>query len=508
MSTLKSQWTRLDSDRTSILNRARDCAALTIPHLLPPLGSDGKTDLPTPYQSIGARGVNNLAAKLLLAILPPNTPSFRLMVDSKTLEEMQDRPQDRTRIEQKLVGIERETTKDLDMSNARTAFNELLRLFIATGNGLVYQDADGSFRVWSMDRYVVKRDGSGNVLKIIIHEQVSPTTLPEEVRIACDVSLEADSEHKDIDVYTGVFLDGNVWRVYQEINDLEVPGSQATYPYDAPAYLALRSTALAGEDYGRGLIEEYLGDLRSLEGLSKSIVMAAAASSKVLFFRSPTGTTRLTDITDSESGDVVTGNAEDVTVLQVLKHPDMSVAMQVAQDIVLRLSQAFLMNTAVQRKAERVTAEEIRYVAQELEDGLGGIYSILSREFQLPMIRRRLSLLTKSKKIPPLPKDIVSPTITTGIEALGRGHDIARIRAFLEDIAILGPEVVGGYLSMGELIQRAANARGIDSDGLVKTEEQLQAERQQQAMQGMVANAAPGVAQEAAKAAFNRGGNG
>ena len=35
-----------------------------------------------------------------------------------------------------------------------------------------------------------------------------------------------------------------------------------------------------------------------------------------------------------------------------------------------------LLNSSVQRNAERVTAEEVRYMAQELETALGGVYSI------------------------------------------------------------------------------------------------------------------------------------
>ena len=38
------------------------------------------------------------------------------------------------------------------------------------------------------------------------------------------------------------------------------------------------------------------------------------------------------------------------------------------------------------RSAERVTAEEVRYMAQELETALGGVYSILSQEFQYPFV--------------------------------------------------------------------------------------------------------------------------
>lgn len=70
-----------------------------------------------------------------------------------------------------------------------------------------------------------------------------------------------------------------------------------------------------------------------------------------------------------------------------------------ADAIESRLSYAFMLNSAVQRSGERVTAEEIRYVANELEDTLGGIYSILSQELQLPLANTLLNILSKRVKL-------------------------------------------------------------------------------------------------------------
>ena len=69
-----------------------------------------------------------------------------------------------------------------------------------------------------------------------------------------------------------------------------------------------------------------------------------------------------------------------------------------------RLSYAFLLNASVIRDSERTTAEEVRMTAQELQDSLGGIYGVLSQEFQLPLVKRKLALLNKTKKLPELPK--------------------------------------------------------------------------------------------------------
>jgi hypothetical protein len=73
-------YTTLSADRWSFLDRARTASQITIPSLLPEQGHTGSSILPTPYQSIGAEGVNNLASKLLLSLLPPNSPFFRLVI--------------------------------------------------------------------------------------------------------------------------------------------------------------------------------------------------------------------------------------------------------------------------------------------------------------------------------------------------------------------------------------------------------------------------------------------
>ena len=61
-------WNRLDGGRSSYITRARECAKLTLPFTYPPAGTGPVSALPTPFNSLGARGVNNLAAKLLLSL--------------------------------------------------------------------------------------------------------------------------------------------------------------------------------------------------------------------------------------------------------------------------------------------------------------------------------------------------------------------------------------------------------------------------------------------------------
>ena len=182
--------------------------------------------------------------------------------------------------------------------------------------------------------------------------------------------------------------------------------------------------------------------------------------------------------------------SSDVSTLKAQKQADFRVALEAAGAINERLGYAFMLNTAVQRSGERVTAEEIRYMARELEDGLGGIYSVLTQEFQLPMLTLILNRLQKSKKIPNLPKGIVKPTIITGMEAIGRSQDFERIQMFVQVATSLGAQ---NQINMDEVMARVSAAMGIDHKNLIKSKEQMKQEQQVALQSQMMLASAPNV---------------
>lgn len=523
--TCKELYERLAEDRWSFLDRARQCAELTLPTLIPPEGHSSRTVFRTPWQSIGSRGVNNLASKLLLSLFPPNTPLFRLQVDDVTLGKLGAQPDKRAQVEEGLSKIERAATRKTESSGHRTELFQTLKHLLVAGNALVVLDDDYGLRMFPMDSYVALRDASGNLLDVVIKEVVSAETLDEDVQqmIKQDVPTvgqagkTTDAFYRDVkpddevEVYTRFYRDDKRIKTYQEINDQVVPGSEGSYPIEKTPVMALRWSPVTGESYGRSYIEEFLGDLISAEGLSKAIVEGAAAASRMVWLVAPNGVTHEMDFARAENGDVITGNVNDIHCIQSEKQADLRVASDTLKTLVERLSFAFLLNSSVQRQGERVTAEEIRYVASELEDGLGGIFSVLSQEFQLPYVTRILELMQENKELPPLPKDILKPTIVTGIDALGRGHDLNKYKTFMTVLKELGPEVVAKYINMGDLITRIGTATMIDMAGLVKTEEDLAAEQQQaqaaqqqSQMMEMMGKAAPSAIKAMSDQAINQ----
>tara|TARA_E500000081_G_scaffold151953_1_gene183226 strand:+ start:1260 stop:2816 length:1557 start_codon:yes stop_codon:yes gene_type:complete len=486
------------AERDAFLSRARSCAELTIPTLMPPEGHTGTSKYNTPYQSVGARGVNNLASKLLMTLLPPNSPFFRLTIDDFDLLELGGDA--RGKAEEALARIERSAAQVIEAKAIRVPTFEALKQLIVSGNALVHLAPKGGMKVFRLDRYVVQRDTMGNVLKIVVKETIAYDALPLIVQEALleNPEYQQSVNKKECDLYTCIRREGKKFRVHQEVKGITIPKSDGSYPEDKLPWMALRFISIDGEDYGRSYVEEYVGDIKSLEALTRAIVEGSAASAKLLFMVRPNGSTKIRSIADSPNGGIISGDANDVTTLQANKFNDFRVAQETMNSITERLSFAFLLNSSVQRNAERVTAEEVRYMAQELETALGGIYSVLSQEFQVPLVNLLLAKMQKEGKMPKFPKDTLKPQIVTGLEALGRGQDLNKLQAFLQYLQPLGQEVIAQELNIDDYLDRLGASLGIDTQGLVKSPEQKQAEaeaaQQAQQQQMMMQMAEKGVA--------------
>lgn len=500
MATAKSRWETLNGKRHAILDRARQCADITIPALMPPEGHTENSNLPTPYQSLGARGVNNLASKLSLSLLPAGNSFFRLQVPAAVAAALQSRNE----IEEAFRQIENQAMRQVETSNFRVTLHSTIKQLVVVGNALLYMPDEGGARMFRLTQYCVVRDPMGAWHEIVLKESVHPSTLDPEILAKVDYKPNEQKKDEPIDVFTWVRREGKkaVW--HQEINEKVVPGSEGRTKYEECPYIPLRWSAIENEDYGRGHVEEYLGDLRSLEDLSKSIVAFSAAAAKIIWLERPNSSTDVEAIEEAESGEIVTGNPEDLTALQLEKYPDFKVAKETVNDLTLRLSHAFLLTTGTVRDAERVTAEEIRMQAQELEDVLGGVYTVLAQELQLRIVRRLLAQLRKSGDFPELPEGSVEPVIVTGFDALGRGHELNKYRAYFADMQSLYGEQIMQRFDDEKVAKLMATHHNVDIDGLLKTDQQLEQDQANAVGATVLDKAAGPVAGAVAKAAVQQ----
>ena len=490
-SSAASRYAKLASDRTIFLDTARDCAKLSLPYLLTPTnGVVNGQKLPTPWQSIGAKGVNVMAAKLMLSLFPVTATFFKLQInDGKLAADPNLDATIRSEIDLSLSKMERVVMQSIAESQDRVILHQAMKHLIVTGNVLLYMGSSG-LKLYPLDRYVVVRDGEGQPTEIVTVESINRQFLPDRFQRPTQAagnhvgdggpvpSVDVTVGEDEAAIYTWAKLKDGQWRWRQEVDGEILEETQGKAPKKTTPWLPLRFNVVDGEDYGRGRIEEYLGDLKSLEGLMQAMVEGSAAAAKVVFLVSPSATVKPSSLAKAGNGAILQGRAEDVTVVQAQKSADFSTAMNMVTQLTQRLSEAFLILTV--RQSERTTAEEIRATQQELNEQLGGIYGTLTTELLRPYLQRKLFVLQRAGEVPKLPKGVVFPTVVAGIEGVGRGQDRESLMMFLTTVSqTLGPEMMARFIDPEEAIKRLAASQGIDTLKLVKTKEERNAEMQQ-----------------------------
>jgi len=479
-----ARYDSLSSNRSQFLNIAEQATKLTLPYLI--RGEEehngSAKDLITPWQSVGAKGVVTLASKLMLALLPPQTSFFKLQLDESGLQG-QFPPEIRSELDLSFAKIERTILEAIAASSDRVIVHQALKHLIVSGNVLIFMGQSG-LKMFPLNRYVLDRDGNGNVIEIVTKERINKEILdeivPEDFFEEQKKVTEDEDYHEDTqecDIYTYCSREGNKYKWHQEVYDKIIPGSEGNSPANTSPWLPLRFNVVDGEPYGRGRVEEFMGDLKSLEALMQALVEGSAAAAKVVFTVSPSSTTKPQTLAQAGNGAIIQGRPDDIGVVQVGKTADFGTAFSMAQQLERRISEAFLILNV--RQSERTTAEEVRMTQMELDQQLGGLYSLLTIEFLVPYLSRKLMVFQKSGEIPTIPGDIVRPTIVAGVNALGRGQDRESLVQFMSTIAqAMGPEAMMQYINPEEAIKRLAAAQGIDVLNLVRSMQEIQEKEQ------------------------------
>jgi hypothetical protein len=477
--TAEAIWASLVPYRDSLEHSWKECAKLTLPYVFKEENLDESTFLPTPYNSVGPSGVNTLASKLLLALLPTTGSFFRLLPHAEAMEGMT--ADDKTLVDKELSELEQDIVELVSKQALRVPIYEALKMLIITGNVMVYKVPGGTFKVFSPHQYVVERDYVGNVLRMVIKEKMSYAVLPEKVQKIIDDKSPNSEKTEDIDIYTVIKrVEAEKYDVYQEVADTVIDGTLTSYNKNLLPYIPLRWTQVLDHDYGIGLVQQYLGDLRSLEGLSQLIVEGSSVMAKTIFGLRPASTTKIEDLSNALNGDFVAGDLErDVTTLQVGKASDFSIPFQLMQSLEQRIGRAFLNFSSSVRDSERTTAVEVRQTVKQLDEALGGTFAVLALELQLPLIRIMLD------EVEPKALTVTEPSIVTGASAISRERDFQNLSVMLQSIAALGPEVISQYLKVEGYFTQVANALGIDPNAIVRSQDEIaQVQAQQQAAAG------------------------
>lgn len=471
--TAKSRWTHLDGVRSAFIDRCQRYSQLTLRKLCSEEGYDQNTDEnKLDWQSIGATLVNHIANKLMLTMFSPSRPNFRLEPTEKLSEEARGAgltPEDLGAL---LSQAERKAMRVIDKNKVRPKLYEILKHLVVTGNALLRRDGD--IRAMGIKNYCVRRSISGRMIELVIREQLQFDELEEEVQDSVRMQKEKCEEH--VEFFIWVKFQKGKYYVTQWVDDILLPEAfNGNYTEEDLPYHALTWDLSDRANYGTGLVEEYSGELEALSTLSEAMVQAAVLASEYRWLLNPAGATNHRDLMDSENGAVLPGVKGDLEIIAAGKVGELEVMLKMSETHVNRLGRGFLMSSAVTRNAERVTAEEVRMMANELETGHGGVYSRLSIDLQEPLVKWELKQIDLKLN----DKDI-EPIIITGLDALSRNADLENLKLFLADCEAVNQTSAQaqGVLRIDAVFRDLATGRGLDASKYVKSQPERTADSQ------------------------------
>lgn len=468
-------WMQLDGKTGDLLRRSERYCELTIPKLMRCNGRNNE-EAATDYQSIGAQGVNHLANKMMMVMFRPSHPFFRLQVGVKAKRGID--PKALAGIMQQLGEVERDAVKVLDSTEQRAKLYQVMRHLIVIGNCLLIRDKR-TLRVLSLKYYRVKRTISGKLHTLVVREELNFNELDQKAQDEAIAAKVKKDGQDNVCFYTVVKLTpSGKYSIDQYVNEhkLNEQDFSGSYSSDDLPFHALTWNLADEDDYGTGLVEEYHGALEAVSVLSEGVVDGAVIGCEYRWGMDPTAQLKPEDFNKSKNGDAIPARKDDMTPLYVNNGQAVREASAVIARYEQQLARAFLMMSAVTRDAERVTAEEIRALINELESAHGGTYSSLSPQLQKPIAVWCLEEIDMG-----LEGADIEVQILTGLDALSRSGDLEALRLAFGDLAFISqlPEALQARIDFVPLAAFVGNGRGIDITPFLKSEDQYQQEQEQ-----------------------------
>lgn len=485
--TASGEWSNLEAKRSSKLDKVQRLAEITLPSVCTDESYDsGRDDLTNGTTSFGAQAVTNLVNKLMMAMFPQR-PFFRLAIGEQEANDMvQKLGISMDNLTDLLSQGERDAALQLEMSGSRDTLYEVINHLTVAGDILLDLSDPEALGAIPIREYVVRRDSKGRPLSIVIKQCMVRQEMDEKVLAHLPfIGTNVPDDH-EYEVYTWVKLFKGKMRMTKWVDSTELPYEKfgGTWERDDCPYRPLTWRLPLRQSYGVSRVEEYYSDLASYENSSEAMADGAVLASQFRWLQNPGGVTRPEDFAGSSNGDVIPGNRGDLELVSANIGQQLTSVISIGQIYERRIGAGFLMNSAVTRDAERVTAEEIRLQAQELESSLGGVYSRLAREIQQPLARwlmKKIDMSLKGTKI--------TPVVVTGLDALSRNAELERLLMFLQDVMNLGgiPPEQRMMLQESNIIADMAAGRGVSKQRYVASNDEIQqrqAQIQQQAQAG------------------------
>lgn len=510
-------WNEMETEKGDLIDRSEAYARWTVPSVMQ-RKFNSNVEQEKGSVMIGARLVNHLANKIVDTLYPVSGRFFTVALTPEALLDLEkEMGEENTALIQAAVRdstskLEKVAMRKLNLTEYRPVAINAAKHLIITGNSLLRRMKSGRRIHYGVNRYGCRRDIEGKEIEVVLYDKKMFKTFDEKTRTtieeACKMHHRQHPTDKDeVELLTRYSMqpDGR-WKIEQEADGVDLNNDQIVSEDDYDLLL-LTWNLSTGDNYGRGLVEDHAATFHQLDVTTDAVTDLMAIVCDVKFLVRPGSALgmQIRELNSAKRGAYFAGNKDDISTPELNKRGDLDVMVGAIAKWEQDLSAAFLLSNV--RQAERVTAEEIRLIASELESAFGGLYSNLALSWQQKEADYAINQIDFAKEIGS-GIELFEVLVTTGLESLSRQGQIDNLRLAINDLALMQgvPEEMRAAFNPMLFASFIFTNRSVDIKEFLYTEEQMQA-NQQQALaeagrlqqQGAEAN----VAEHAGKAAVD-----
>jgi len=555
--TARKMFEQLDAERRESLRAKREVVRLFSPALDRLEHSNGlvgdlnaSLDSKLPMTSSGQIAAANMRSTVLTTMFSQEEPWYDLASPAPVQDflggvEQSSRARLRDQLDQLAISMQTELLSSASDPTSPTGWRpgiiqhkmDVVEQLLLVGGVLeLFDERTLTFRRFPMSSYVTNRDHNGQPILHVIREWLTrdaasklmpPELLGASTRPQGSVS---DAITPSVPLFTLVWWDeeNRTWWAQQEIDGhaLDEPTSLGRRsPYWETVFMLPR-----GRNTPIGYFEMLQRTMSSLDEMhGRMLTLAALASNKrpvVDQASSVNPDDFLGEVFKPIMGASVSGGrAQDIAFVGVDSLPEMNALAGVIDALERRVAEATVNMTEAVRDTSRTTAREIQSVTlPRLSSGLGSVLVPVIEQQHRPlvaaMVRRAASLVEDGQTagsellriLSESPDDI---RILVGAAGITRAGELDRTRSFMNDLSVMANVAQATQrIDIGQAARRLAALHAVDVDGVILTDDQVRAQRDEaqrsqeesQASQAAIDTAARAVGQIAVEQASQTGG--
>lgn len=508
---IQDEWEKLDSEKDAIVTRCEQYAKWTLPAVCPE-ETEETSEVARSNVAIGAKLVNHLSNRIVDTMFPSDRPFFTLPITPKAERQLreelgQEFDKAIKQVKQATTAIESDAMRQFNITEYRPVAVMAVKHMIVTGNAIIHRTDSNKRVVYGIKDSCVVRKLDGDLSKVILRDKKYVKNLPKPIR---DILEDADVAYKEDDtectIFTRYEYKDNRWHRKQAVDKIDITSSAKSYKeVDFPC-LSLVWDLHRGENYGRGLVEDHSVLFHNIDMHSESLIDLGAVVGDIKFLVNPAAVTDAEEYNNAPRGAYLPGKEGDIFMPNLIDINKLQILSETIKGWERELSTAFLLSSSGVRDAERVTAEEIRFYARELESAFGGLYGKLAIGWQKKEADYLVSKLDFSR-MSGTGVETFDLVVTTGLESLSREGQLDSLRLAVADLQMLEavPESIRAIINPIEFASFVFSKRNVDASTFVLTQEEYAAQQQQQQQQMQQMQEQQMQQQVAAQAAQNAG---